>query len=50
LLSIYNHTEGGEGEVEMYKYLDMIALSVANIQDLRIRVVELESRLAEIEG
>jgi hypothetical protein len=50
LLSVYNYEEGGDGEVEMYKYLDIIALSVANIQDLRIRVVELESRLAEIEG
>lgn len=50
LLSIYNYEEGGEGEVEMYKYLDIIALSVANIKDLRSRVAELESRLTDLEG
>ncbi len=50
LLSVYNYNEGGEGEVEMYKYLDIIALSVANIKDLRSRVAELESRLTELEG
>lgn len=43
LLSIYNYEEGGNGEVEMYKHLDILALAVANIQDLRKRVSELES-------
>ena len=42
LLSIYNYNEGGEGEVEMYKHLDLLALAVASIQDLRKRVLELE--------
>jgi len=42
LLSIYNYEENGEGEVEMYKYLDILALAVANIQDLRKRILELE--------
>lgn len=50
LLSVYNYNEGGEGEVEMYKYLDIIALSVANIKDLRARVSSLEARIAELEG
>ena len=50
LLSIYNHNEDGEGEVEMYKHLDITALSVANIKDLRARVSSLEARIAELEG
>ena len=50
LLSIYNHNEGGEGEVEMYKHLDITALSVANIKDLRARMSSLEARIAELEG
>ena len=50
LLSVYNYNEGGEGEVEMYKYLDIIALSVANIKDLRTRISSLEARVAELEG
>jgi hypothetical protein len=44
LLSIYNHNEDGEGEVEMYKHLDLLALAVASIQDLRKRVLELEKQ------
>ena len=43
LLSIYNYEEGGNVEVEMYKHLDILALAVASIQDLRKRVAELES-------
>ena len=43
LLSIYNYEEGGNGEVEMYKHLDILALAVANIQDLRKRVADLEN-------
>ena len=50
LLSVYNYNKGGEGEVEMYKYLDIIALSVANIKDLRTRISSLEARIAELEG
>lgn len=44
LLSIYNYEEGGAGEVEMYKHLDLLALAVASIQDLRKRVLELEKQ------
>ena len=44
LLSIYNHNEDGEGEVEMYKHHDLLALAVASIQDLRKRVLELEKQ------
>lgn len=43
LLSIYNYEEDGHGEVEMYKYLDILALAVANVKDLRQRVTALES-------
>ena len=43
LLSIYGKNEDGVREVEMYKHLDILALCVANIQDLRKRVAELES-------
>ena len=42
LLSVYNYEENGDGEVEMYKHLDLLALAVASIQDLRKRVLELE--------
>lgn len=42
LLSIYNYEEGGNGEVEMYKHLDILALTVAAVKDLRKRVSELE--------
>ena len=45
LLSVYNYEEGGQGEVEMYKHLDILALSVANIQDLRRRIEALENQL-----
>jgi len=44
LLSVYNYEEGGAGEVEMYKHLDLLALAVASIQDLRKRVSELEKQ------
>lgn len=44
LLSVYNYEEGGAGEVEMYKHLDLLALAVASIQDLRKRVLELEKQ------
>jgi hypothetical protein len=50
LLSVYNYEEGGNGEVEMYKHLDILALSVANIKDLRTRISSLEARIAELEG
>jgi len=43
LLSMYNYEEDGNGEVEMYKHLDILALAVANIQDLRKRVADLEN-------
>ena len=43
LLSIYNDEEDGDGEVIMYKQLDILALAVANIQDLRRRVADLEN-------
>jgi len=43
LLSIYNDEEDGDGEVVMYKQLDILALAVANIQDLRKRVADLEN-------
>lgn len=43
LLSVYNYEEDGQGEVEMYKHLDILALAVANIQDLRRRIALLES-------
>jgi hypothetical protein len=49
-LSVYNYEEGGNGEVEMYKHLDILALSVANIKDLRTRISSLEARIAELEG
>jgi hypothetical protein len=42
LLSIYNYEVGGNGEVEMYKHLDILALTVAAVKDLRKRVSELE--------
>ena len=42
LLSVYNYEENGNGEIEMYKHLDLLALAVASIQDLRKRVLELE--------
>lgn len=42
LLSVYNYEENGDGEVEMYKHLDLLALAIASIQDLRKRVLELE--------
>ena len=42
LLSVYNYEEDGDGEIEMYKHLDLLALAVASIQDLRKRVLELE--------
>ena len=44
LLSVYGKNEDGIREVEMYKHLDILALCVANIQDLRRRVAELESQ------
>jgi len=39
---VYNYEEDGDGEIEMYKHLDLLALAVASIQDLRKRVLELE--------
>jgi len=45
MLSIYNYEENGDGEVTMYKHLDILALSVANIQDLRRRIRVLEQQL-----
>jgi hypothetical protein len=45
ILSLFEYDEDGNRTPEMYKYLDILALSVRAIQDLRERIKTLEEKL-----